>query len=609
MQNFSTFIKIQIAVALIFFTTSAFSQTLFYSDQFHGGITCGGYSPDYSSGGTGTFSVHIEPASSIHKAYLLAGRHGNAMDLTVTLNGTSLTLNSSNQASITFQSPLYGGNSGVHAIDVTDIIDSSVSNYTLVVPFQNGPNDRYNDFYLFIAYENSSLPNVNAAIYLNENDLTDAVTWTLDLPFAWNTAYDAAVSLFTGYSCYDTDGEFVSVDGTYLGEYYGPEPNSGSCGGPLGNFYYQNGILTGSGGDDEDQAMNGPDVISNASGIVSNGGTSSSILFDSQSGSFDNAIWAVVVANGGGCPAATLSPNDTTVCYGFGIQLNATGGSEFTWSPGAGLSDSTIANPIATPDSTTLYVVTISDTAGCSSTDSILITVLPHGVAGPDVSVCKGDSAQLSASGGLSYSWSPTIWLSNPLIPDPICNAQTTTTYTVTITNPNDCVTTDELTVNVVPTVLPPTITQNGNLLTCSPEVSYQWKLNSVDIPGATNQTYTILIGGLYSCAVITDTGCPTESDPFNANPIGVDEATSLQGHLKISPNPFSDFVSLTSPFKTSSVLSVMNSQGQIIFTRKVEPLEKISLFGNEFPEGNLILFRLISDEGILQTGIAIHIF
>jgi gliding motility-associated-like protein len=52
-------------------------------------------------------------------------------------------------------------------------------------------------------------------------------------------------------------------------------------------------------------------------------------------------------------------------------------GSVFSWTPGATLSDSTAANPIASPLVTTLYTVTVIDANGCTGIDSVLITVIP----------------------------------------------------------------------------------------------------------------------------------------------------------------------------------------------------------------------------------------
>ena len=78
------------------------------------------------------------------------------------------------------------------------------------------------------------------------------------------------------------------------------------------------------------------------------------------------------------------------------------------------------------------YTDTITNAAGC---DSIITTVLTYTGnplnAGNNVSICIGDSAQLQATGGLTYSWSPTAGLSNPNIANPIAHPTTTTTYTV----------------------------------------------------------------------------------------------------------------------------------------------------------------------------------
>src|SRR5690606_3416740 len=54
--------------------------------------------------------------------------------------------------------------------------------------------------------------------------------------------------------------------------------------------------------------------------------------------------------------------NDTTICEGGSAQLLATGGgsiSGYTWSPATGLSATNIANPVATPSSTTTYTVSV----------------------------------------------------------------------------------------------------------------------------------------------------------------------------------------------------------------------------------------------------------
>ena len=139
---------IRLLTVFIFCCLNAFSQVSFYADSFTGGVTAGGYAPDCGGSGTGVISVNIPAGSTIRKAWLFSGRQGLAPSVTVELNGTSLTFDSLNQVSPTFQSFFYGGNSGVHAIDVTSIVSAADTSYILEVPTQNAVSDRFTDFYL-----------------------------------------------------------------------------------------------------------------------------------------------------------------------------------------------------------------------------------------------------------------------------------------------------------------------------------------------------------------------------------------------------------------------------------------------------------------------------
>jgi len=73
-------------------------------------------------------------------------------------------------------------------------------------------------------------------------------------------------------------------------------------------------------------------------------------------------------------PTVTAS-NDTTIELGYSIQLFANGGESYTWYPPTGLSCTDCQNPIASPESTTEYIVTVIDSNGCSATDTVLIRV------------------------------------------------------------------------------------------------------------------------------------------------------------------------------------------------------------------------------------------
>ncbi|MCH8902832.1 MAG: gliding motility-associated C-terminal domain-containing protein [Bacteroidetes bacterium] len=147
---------------------------------------------------------------------------------------------------------------------------------------------------------------------------------------------------------------------------------------------------------------------------------------------------------------SAIASNDTLICAGDMVQLNAAGGTLFTWSPGIGLSDTAIANPNASPDTSTLYTVIVSN-GSCEDTAFVTITVnpLPVANAGANVTITIGSDTVLIATGGGNYSWSPSTGLSCTDCPNPTANPVVTTTYTVVVTDAFGCTKTDSVTVFV----------------------------------------------------------------------------------------------------------------------------------------------------------------
>ncbi|MEO6490436.1 MAG: PKD domain-containing protein [Ferruginibacter sp.] len=68
---------------------------------------------------------------------------------------------------------------------------------------------------------------------------------------------------------------------------------------------------------------------------------------------------------------ANAGPRDTSVVTDQPVQLNGTGSTNYSWSPGTWLSNSSIANPVSMPENNIQYVVTVSNDIGCSDTDTI----------------------------------------------------------------------------------------------------------------------------------------------------------------------------------------------------------------------------------------------
>jgi PKD repeat protein len=239
------------------------------------------------------------------------------------------------------------------------------------------------------------------------------------------------------------------------------------------------------------------------------------------------SVFVTVTVN---TPPTANAGNDITICNGSSTTLSASGGGTYSWSPSSGLSSSTIANPVASPSTTTSYTVTVTS-GTCSATDVVTITVnpLPIADAGTNITICNGSSTTLNASGGTSYSWSPSGSLSSSTIANPLASPASTTNYTVTVTG-GGCSATDVVTVTVN-TVLADagnniTICTGSNAtLNASGGTSYNWAAdpslssttiaNPVASPTITT-TYTVTVNN--SGCSATDVVTVTVSGALTAN-------------------------------------------------------------------------------------------
>ncbi|MEP6466981.1 MAG: LamG-like jellyroll fold domain-containing protein [Parafilimonas sp.] len=146
---------------------------------------------------------------------------------------------------------------------------------------------------------------------------------------------------------------------------------------------------------------------------------------------------------------------DVSICKGSSIQLKASGANRYNWNYSKYLSDTLIANPIATPDSTTNFIVNGYNVQGCLDRDTVKVSVLSLPVISiiNDTAICIGGSIMLqaNAAGNNSYSWSPSTALSSTNIKNPVANPTSSTKYFVTVTDSNSCVSLDSVNLNVLP--------------------------------------------------------------------------------------------------------------------------------------------------------------
>jgi len=148
------------------------------------------------------------------------------------------------------------------------------------------------------------------------------------------------------------------------------------------------------------------------------------------------------------------SIKDTTICFGGAVKLTTSGAITYSWTPANNLSDPNIADPIASPQSSTTYVVTGTTAAGCLAKDTVGIVVHSQTLASKsnDTLICNNTPAQLQASGGVSYKWSPVQSLSNAFISNPVATPTQNTDYIVEMVDINSCILKDTIRVAIKPT-------------------------------------------------------------------------------------------------------------------------------------------------------------
>ncbi|MCT4580591.1 MAG: gliding motility-associated C-terminal domain-containing protein [Flavobacteriales bacterium] len=202
----------------------------------------------------------------------------------------------------------------------------------------------------------------------------------------------------------------------------------------------------------------------------------------------------------------------------YTFSNNSSGGNSYYWDFGDGNS-STDFEPVHNYSDTGNYQVQliVMDTSGCLAPDtaylSIDVFMLNNAIITQTDTICPGDSAQLNASGGVSYQWSPNTYISNPTIANPYVYPPTTTTYQVVTTDSCGADTAQIIieVYNEVITTMPDSTICIGNSvqLTASGGTDYNW-LPTPDMVNPSTQTPTVTptTTTTYFVDVTTANGC-----------------------------------------------------------------------------------------------------
>lgn len=158
-------------------------------------------------------------------------------------------------------------------------------------------------------------------------------------------------------------------------------------------------------------------------------------------------------------PTGINAGNSGVACVGGSVNLTATGifGATYNWTGPNGFSSTDqnpVLNNVSLADAGTYFVeVTVGDCISAALETVVSINEGPTVVAMDDIEVLQGETAQLLATGAISYNWTPTDYLSNPSTANPIFGPAPAGVYTYTVTgyDANLCSGTDEMNVTVIP--------------------------------------------------------------------------------------------------------------------------------------------------------------
>lgn len=305
-------------------------------------------------------------------------------------------------------------------------------------------------------------------------------------------------------------------------------------------------------------------------------GLNNPLLAEPMASPLNTTTYALVATSSYGCKSVPYqvtvyvlptpianAGQDTILCGAIPIQLHGSftsyNGAALNnpiphWTPSSGISNPFSLQPIAHPQQSMTYTLTVQNGA-CTTQDSVIVQVVPaaHITLQSDSNVvCGGAPMQLNVTGTSAmsiYSWSPSTGLSNPNISNPIASPAGSTLYTIYVRD-GHCTTKDSVFLTVNPEPVADYIA--SHLTGCEGleihfqemavnEIAYIWNFGDnspIDNTNNPQHIYTKEGDYIVNLTVIGAGGC---KDTFAATPI------------HISPKPTADYIS--EPLYTQTII------------------------------------------------------
>jgi gliding motility-associated-like protein len=377
------------AVCLVFFSllqSKGQTHKIFQSDIIYGGYTMGGAISVFAENLIKS-KISIPSGSTIKKVYLFSAQDGTPNFFVPTRN---VTINDSlfnHQEFTRFTGPFLSvwaplnnvvfDESYMHVLDVTSRYHHVGD--TVLVHIEATNHDVYkgyfNTYTIVIIFENPSLPKMGYTIVLNEQDVDHYLTYQVQFPHPIQNDKPVGFGIWGWHMCgsYQGDNSYIYINEQYVGEVGGEEPNAISwCSGVYPNFAYYNDSLFAFDGDTPDSILLNDDATANIQHYIPHLTTHIKIQSNEQTpngGSISNPVGGLFFTYATPCDTftATVQPGFMNhLCPGDTLQLSASGGIRYEWSPTVGLSCYDCPNPVFRHDSSMAYTVRIYQSDSCS---------------------------------------------------------------------------------------------------------------------------------------------------------------------------------------------------------------------------------------------------
>lgn len=262
-------------------------------------------------------------------------------------------------------------------------------------------------------------------------------------------------------------------------------------------------------------------------------------VYDFDASVTNSTFYVYVLGTPAGCnlPAPVATAQGNTIICGNGavnISVPQQAGITYQWRlDGVNIPGAT--SNIVSANQSGSYTVVITDAANCTATSNVIdVLIIPQPnptiTANGSATVCTGGSVTLSTTSqpGITYQWFRD---SNPVAgaTSASYNATIAGSYTLVATAAPGCLgTSNAILVSVVgaPTAVisaggSTTICQGSNIvlsIATEPGVNVQWRLNGVNIGGATSNTFSANQAGTYTAVASVGANCSTTSNSITIN-------------------------------------------------------------------------------------------